>query len=94
LQTEGAPGETRHIVIDHGGNVPYWEVPSSGYSTCEYFLPIRSFIHTPHIETLICLYRVWNLSHFALNCLQANLSPLSPYCCCYCSNSWMMIAIW
>lgn len=25
-----APGETCHIVIDHGGNVPYWEGQSYG----------------------------------------------------------------
>jgi ferredoxin--NADP+ reductase len=25
-----APGETCHIVIDHGGNVPYWEGQSIG----------------------------------------------------------------
>ena len=33
-----APGETCHIVIDHGGNVPYWEGQSFGIippvSTC------------------------------------------------------------
>ena len=27
---KGAPGETCHIVIDHGGNVPYWEGQSYG----------------------------------------------------------------
>ncbi|XP_057430071.1 ferredoxin--NADP reductase, root isozyme, chloroplastic-like isoform X3 [Lotus japonicus] len=26
-----APGETCHIVIDHGGNVPYWEGQSYGF---------------------------------------------------------------
>ena len=25
-----APGETCHIVIDHGGNIPYWEGQSYG----------------------------------------------------------------
>jgi len=25
-----APGETCHVVIDHGGNVPYWEGQSYG----------------------------------------------------------------
>lgn len=40
-----APGETCHIVIDHGGNVPYWEGQSYGvippvshtYYLCFYF---------------------------------------------------------
>lgn len=27
---ENAPGETCHIVIDHGGKVPYWEGQSYG----------------------------------------------------------------
>ena len=35
-----APGETCHIVIDHGGNVPYWEGQSYGVIppvSCKYY---------------------------------------------------------
>lgn len=42
-----APGETCHIVIDHGGNVPYWEGQSYG------IIPPVSHIyvvsHIPHM---------------------------------------------
>lgn len=33
-----APGETCHIVIDHGGNLPYWEGQSYGVIP-----PVRSY---------------------------------------------------
>lgn len=36
-----APGETCHIVIDHGGNVPYWEGQSYGVipPVSHFFIP-------------------------------------------------------
>lgn len=36
-----APGETCHIVIDHGGNVPYWEGQSYGVIP-----PVSHSLHT------------------------------------------------
>ena len=38
-----APGETCHIVIDHGGNVPYWEGQSFGVIPPVSFHPSKSF---------------------------------------------------
>lgn len=35
-----APGETCHIVIDHGGNVPYWEGQSYGVIPPVSILPL------------------------------------------------------
>lgn len=41
-----APGETCHIVIDHGGNVPYWEGQSYGVipPVSIPLLPVISFV--------------------------------------------------
>lgn len=62
-----APGETCHIVIDHGGNVPYWEGQSYGViPPVSHTLHICFSIFTvPHsYSNDIAGVNIWNLILF------------------------------
>ena len=56
-----APGETCHIVIDHGGNLPYWEGQSYGV------IPPVSRL----VLTTLSLYIIMIKKHYT------NIAPLS-----------------
>jgi len=63
-----APGETCHIVIDHGGNVPYWEgqsygvIPPVSYLLVIVILCFLSLFSSTASESImidLCLHIFW-----------------------------------
>lgn len=78
-----APGETCHIVIDHGGNVPYWEgqsygvIPPVSHSLYIFFsiLTVSHSYLTLHILIYYCRCQSLELLKI-LSCLKSCITSL------------------